>query len=201
MKQKTFAGLMGISLVVALAVRCSQPSEPAASSAAATNESKIGESYDSEIAWGEHLVRVGGCGDCHTPKKMTDKGPVQDSSLLLSGHPAQMPAPPVDQKELAAKGVAATQTLTAWVGPWGTSFAANISSDSTGIGNWKYEQFEKAIREGKYHGLDGSRPIMPPMPLESFVNFTDDELKAIFAYLKSTPPIKNVVPTYIPPAK
>jgi mono/diheme cytochrome c family protein len=201
MKQKTMAGLMGISLVVALAVRCSQPSEQSSPTTATSEQQLFGGVYATEVAWGDHLVRVGGCGDCHTPKKMTDKGPVQDSSLLLSGHPAQMPAPPVDQKELAAKGVAATQTLTAWVGPWGTSYAANISSDSTGIGNWKYEQFEKAIREGKYHGLDGSRPIMPPMPLEALMHYTDDEMKAIFAYLKSTPPVKNVVPAYQPPAQ
>lgn len=192
---------MGISLVTALAFSCSQSPETSPNASAPPDQKLYGGVYASEKEWGEHLVRVGGCGDCHTPKKMTDKGPLQDSTLLLSGHPAKMPAPPVDQKELAAKGVAATQTLTAWVGPWGTSFAANISSDSTGIGNWKFEQFEKAIREGKYHGLDGSRPIMPPMPLESFVHFTNEELSAIFAYLKSTPPTNNVVPAYVPPAK
>jgi hypothetical protein len=128
-------------------------------------------------------------------------GPVQDSSLLLSGHPAQMPPPPFDQKEAAAKGLGVTQTLTAWIGPWGTTYAANITSDSTGIGNWTLEQFSKAIRGGKYKGLDASRPIMPPMPIESFTHLTDDEVSAMFAYLKSTPAINNVVPAYQPPAK
>ena len=157
--------------------------------------------YETQVKWGEHLVNTQGCNDCHTPKKMTDKGPLDDSSILLSGHPAQMPMPPVDRKEMQTKGVAATQTLTAWVGPWGVSFSANLTSDSTGIGAWKEEQFIYAIRNGIYKGLEGSRPLMPPMPWHTIRNNTDDELKAIFAYLKSVPPIKNAVPAYMPPVK
>jgi len=156
--------------------------------------------YGSQVKWGEHLVLTGGCGDCHTPKKMTDQGPVDDSSLLLSGHPAQMPIPPVDRVDLQTKGVFATQTLTAWVGPWGVSFSANITPDSTGIGAWKEEQFIYALRNGVYKGLAGSRPLLPPMPWPSIKNFSDDELKAIFAYLKNVKPIKNVVPAFMPPA-
>ena len=156
--------------------------------------------YGSQVKWGEHLVLSGGCGDCHTPKKMTDLGPVDDSSLLLSGHPAQMPIPPVDRADLQTKGVFATQTLTSWVGPWGVSFSANITPDSTGIGAWKEEQFIYALRNGVYKGLAGSRPLLPPMPWPSIKNFSDDELKAIFAYLKNVKPIKNVVPAFMPPA-
>src|SRR5688500_7954126 len=95
-------------------------------------ESEFG-GYDSQAKWGEHIVLSGGCGDCHTPKKMTAQGPVDDSSLLLSVHPAQMPIPQVDRVDLQVKGVVATQTLTAWVGPWGVSFSANLTSDSTCI--------------------------------------------------------------------
>ena len=156
--------------------------------------------YGSQVKWGEHLVLTGGCGDCHTPKKMTAQGPVDDSSLLLSGHPAQMPIPPVDRVDLQTKGVFATQTLTSWVGPWGVSFSANITPDSTGIGSWTEEQFMYALRNGIYKGIEGSRPLLPPMPWPSIKNFSDDELKAIFAYLKSVNPIKNAVPTFMPPA-
>jgi hypothetical protein len=79
-----------------------------------------------------------------------------------------MPAPQFTGiKEAVAKGYAITQTLTSWVGPWGTSYAANLTPDKTGIGNWSEEQFMKAIREGKYKGMDGTRPIMPPMPGKS----------------------------------
>ena len=69
-----------------------------------------------------------------------------------------------------------------------------VTSDATGIGNWKEEQFIKAIREGKYKGLDNTRPLLPPMPWFVYKNLTDDDLKSIFAFLKSTNPVKNVVP-------
>jgi len=155
--------------------------------------------FESELKWGEHLVTVSACHDCHTPKKMTDHGPDIDSSLLLSGHPSQMDAPNVNRHELESKGVTATTDLTSWVGAWGISYTANLTSDATGIGSWKEEQFIYAIRNGIMKGLAGSRPMLPPMPWQMYKNMTDDELKAIFAYLKSTKPIHNVVPQPTPP--
>jgi len=155
--------------------------------------------YQSQEAWGEHLVASMGCNDCHTPKKMTDHGPDLDSSLLLSGHPAQMPIPDIDRKMVEKKGLAVTDMLTAWVGPWGVSFAANLTSDPTGIGNWQEENFIRAIREGKYKGIESARSLMPPMPWPMYKHLTDDELKAIFAFLKSTNPVSNLVPQVMPP--
>ncbi len=157
--------------------------------------------FGSSEKWGEHLVNTGGCNDCHTPRKMGPMGPVMDSSMLLSGHPAKMPPPDINRKEIQKKGLAVTQTLTAWVGPWGISYAANLTSDSTGIGGWKESQFLYALRYGKYMGLPDARPILPPMPWETIRNYSDDELKAIFAYLKTVKPVNNVVPTWAPPAK
>lgn len=150
--------------------------------------------FESQVKWGEHLVKVGGCNDCHTPKKMGPNGPEDDMSLMLSGHPAQQPPVTFDAKEAAKKGLVVTQTFTSWTGPWGTTFAANLTSDSTGIGHWTEAQFLKALKEKKWMGLDGTRPLMPPMSMMSATIMTDDELKAIFAYLKTTPPIKNVQP-------
>lgn len=161
--------------------------------------SKSDGGYESQQKWGEHLVRTMGCGDCHTPKKMGPMGPEDDSTLLLSGHPAKMPAPDVDRNGMETKGLVVTQTLTAWVGPWGISYTANLTSDTTGIGMWSEDQFLYAIRHGKLKGLPGSRSLLPPMPWQSFSNLTDDELKAIFAYLKSTKPIVNLVPQPAPP--
>lgn len=155
--------------------------------------------FESQVKWGEHIVTIGGCHDCHTPKKMGPMGPEDDSTRLLSGHPADMPVPDVDRAMIESKGLVTTQTLTSWVGPWGVSFSANLTSDTTGIGAWKEEQFFMAIREGKYKGLAGSRPLLPPMPWHMYRHMTDDELKAVFAYLKSTKPIVNVVPAPLPP--
>jgi hypothetical protein len=150
--------------------------------------------------WGENLVTVSACHDCHSPKIMTPMGPEIDSSRLLAGHIAGSPEPEFNKKEAQAKGLVVTSDLTTWVGPWGTSYTANLTSDATGIGNWTEEQFFRAIREGKFKGLPNSRSLLPPMPWQMYRNYSDEELRAIFAYLKSTKPVKNVVPAPLPPA-
>lgn len=176
-----------------------QTSSLASSALGAETAANMYGGYSTQEELGEHLVMIAGCHDCHTPKKMGEHGPELDMDLALSGHPAKMPPPPVNRKEMESKGIAATQTLTAWVGPWGISYAANITSDATGIGNWQENNFITAIREGKHKGLQNGRRILPPMPWEMFRYMTDDELKAVFAYLKSTKPIKNIVPAPEPP--
>ncbi|WP_406682979.1 c-type cytochrome [Seonamhaeicola sp. MEBiC1930] len=150
------------------------------------------------IVRGQYLVDTNGCHDCHTPKKFTEKGIAENHELSLSGHPADEKLPPFDP-ETAKAYVLFSMGLTSTTGPWGTSFAANLTPDATGIGSWTEEQFINCIRKGLYKGLEGSRPLLPPMPWKHYANFTDDDLKAIFAYLKSLKPIKNVVPAPIPP--
>lgn len=87
-----------------------------------------------------------------------------------------------------------TLDLNGWAGPWGATFAANLSSDETGIGNWTEEQFKKALTQGKWKGMDGNRSLLPPMPWQDFAHMTDEDVKSIFVFLKSTKPIKNVEP-------
>jgi hypothetical protein len=157
--------------------------------------------FESQVKWGEFLVIVSACHDCHSPKKMGPQGMEIDSSRLLAGHLAGSPEPDVNKKEIQGKGLTVTNDLTTWVGPWGTSYTANLTSDATGIGNWSEEQFILAIREGKFKGLRTSRNLLPPMPWQMYRSFRDDELKAIFAYLKSTRPVKNTVPPPLPPAE
>jgi hypothetical protein len=173
----------------ALLVFCNQPA--AKEEVAATSTGPI--SHDSMVKRGAYLVTIMGCNDCHSPKKMGPQGPYPDPDRLLSGHPADMPVGKFDTGT-AKNWILFNQMLTNYVGPWGISYSANITSDSTGIGNWTEQQFLKAIREGKYKGLDNTRPLLPPMPWPEFRHATDEDLKAIFAYLKSTKPVKNVVP-------
>jgi cytochrome c553 len=157
-------------------------------------------SKDSLVKRGHYLVSVIGCGDCHSPKKMGLHGPEEDTSRLLSGHPSYVPLAFVDTA--AAKNwLMFNGMLTAAVGPWGISFSANLTSDSTGIGSWTEEQFATALRKGKAKGLVNNRDLLPPMPWTNFSNLNDDDLKAIFAYLKTTRPVKNVVPAPIPPTQ
>jgi hypothetical protein len=155
--------------------------------------------YESQVKWGEHLVSVMGCHDCHTPKKMTEKGPEPDFTLALSGHHESMPVAKVDRKEFEAKGYIVTNDFTSWVGPWGISYAANLTPDETGTGNWTEEQFLNALKKKIMKGLPGTRPMLPPMAMMPFDLMRDDELKAIFAYLQTVQPIKNLVPQPTPP--
>lgn len=155
--------------------------------------------FESPVKWGEHIVHIAGCHDCHTPKKMTDHGPEMDMDRMLSGHPAGSPELPVNRKDMESKGLAVTGDLTAWVGPWGVSYTANLTPDSTGTIAWTEEQFMYALKNGIYKGLPGGRPMLPPMPWQEYKHMTDGEMKAIFAYLKSIKPVSNMVPPPLPP--
>jgi hypothetical protein len=158
----------------------------------------IPPSKDSLIKRGAYLVAAIGCNDCHSPKKMGPQGPEVDTTKALSGFPANGPAP-VESADEQKKGlVVFSGDLTAAAGPWGTTFAANITSDATGIGNWKEAQFKNAIRHGKYMGLDAERMLMPPMPWQDLNNLSDHDIKAIFYYLKTTKPVNNVPPAFRP---
>jgi hypothetical protein len=144
------------------------------------------------IERGDYLVRTSGCHDCHTPWKLGPNGPEPDMDLMLSGHPAELelPAPPEAVGPWLWHGAA---TNTAFAGPWGISYTANLTSDElTGIGAWTEDIFVRAIRTGRHWGQ--SRQILPPMPWQVYGQMTDEDLGAIFAYLKSVPPIRNQVP-------
>jgi len=151
-------------------------------------------SKDSLIKRGEYLVSIIGCDHCHSPKKMTPQGPVIDMDNRFSGYPADRPFGKVDSNIIKNGKVVFSADLLAAAGPWGVSFAANISGDETGIGNWTEDQFKKAITQGKWKGMDGGRMLLPPMPWESFKNLKDEDVSAIFAFLKSTKPVKNIEP-------
>ncbi len=198
MKKMTILMFLGCLASMLFLVQCAEKPKEEQSVVAAVVKPNYG-GYESQEQWGEHLVTIAGCNDCHTPKKMTAMGPEIDSSLLLSGHPSQLPPPDVNRKEMEGKGLIVTNDLTAWEGPWGISYTANLTSDPTGIGGWQESNFITAIREGKYKGLSSARSLLPPMPWPMYKNMTDDELKAIFAYLQSTNPVKNVVPEPVPP--
>lgn len=160
------------------------------------------EAQRAKIARGEYLVTVGGCNDCHTPFKMGPNGPEPDMSRRLSGHPSKlvMPAPPKHGNSPWAWSGAITNT--AFAGGWGVSYAANLTPDTvSGLGIWNEDLFIKTIRTGRHWGT--SRPILPPMPWQNFAQMTDDDLKAIYAYLRTIPAVRNEVPDAIvamPPA-
>jgi mono/diheme cytochrome c family protein len=179
--------LIGAALVLGAAA-CMKPAADSDASAARAR-----------VERGRYLVTIGGCNDCHTPLKMGPKGPEPDVARMLSGHPESFPitggtaAPsPTWLMTMAASG-------TAFSGPWGVSFAANLTPDeNTGLGIWTEEMFVKAVRTGRHMGV--SRPILPPMPWPNVGAMNDDDLKAVYAYLRSIQPVHNRVPDPLPPA-
>jgi hypothetical protein len=169
------------------AIAGDRPATPAAPEAANTEA----------IARGGYLVRFGSCHDCHTPFTMGPKGPAPDMTRALSGHPGDVTVPP--PPELKGPWVwAGLATNTAFAGPWGISFTANLTPDKdTGLGNWTEDMFIMALRTGRHEGK--GRPILPPMPYQFVGSLNDDDLKAVFAYLRSIPAIRNKVPSPIDP--
>lgn len=166
--------------------------------ARAQTPSKTTDSTAEKIARGKYIVTTSGCNDCHTPWVMGPKGPEPDMSRMLSGHPENAVLPPAP----AARGpwvMTASATNTAWAGPWGVSFTANLTPDAeTGLGKWTQRNFNETIRTGRHMGR--GRPILPPMPILMYKNFTDADMEAIFTYLQSIPAVKNRVPEPMPPA-
>jgi mono/diheme cytochrome c family protein len=155
---------------------------------------------DEKLARGKYLVTVAGCNDCHTPWKMGDRGPEPDMSRMLSGHPEAFVLPPAPRLPEGPWIVTAAATNTAWAGPWGTSFTANLTPDpETGLGKWTQRNFTETIRTGRHMGR--GRAILPPMPIPMYKNFTDADLEAIFGYLQTIPAIVNRVPEPLPPVK
>jgi len=146
---------------------------------------------------GGYLVTAMGCNDCHTPWKLGPKGPEPDMSRALSGHPADFVMPPAPKHDGPWTWSGAV-TNTAFAGPWGVSFTANLTPDvETGLGRWTADTFIAALRTGRHEGK--GRPILPPMPYRMIRTLTDEDLSSIFAYLQSLPPIRNRVPAPVDP--
>ncbi len=134
-------------------------------------------------ARGRQLVMLGGCNDCHTPKLPNGQ---PDMSRMLSGHPEGGPIPPE-----AEGAVTTNMLLTAWRGPWGLTLARNITPDrETGIGSWTLQDFKRTIRTG----VDPKgEALYPPMPIPDMQNLPDEDLTAIYNYLRTVKPIHNAV--------
>jgi mono/diheme cytochrome c family protein len=154
---------------------------------------------DARVERGRKLVALGGCRDCHTPLVMGPNGPAPDLAHDLAGHPEAMgKLPPAPALPPGPWAFVAAGTMTAWTGPWGVTYTANLTPDAeTGLGKWTEEAFIATVRTGKHLGK--GRPVLPPMPIASMQVLSDEELKDLFAYLKSLRPIHNRVPSPTPP--
>ncbi|HEX2253650.1 MAG TPA: diheme cytochrome c-553 [Thermoanaerobaculia bacterium] len=197
-----WSGLLILAVVPALAA-CQQAGPSGADSATDPAATADGAAYSTAASGdperGRYLVTVTGCHDCHTPLQMGPQGPQPDMARQLSGHPQDlvMPEPPAAVGPWVWHGAG---TNTAFAGPWGISYATNLTPDqNTGMGIWSEDMFVRAMRTGRHMGQ--SRQILPPMPWQNLAQATDEDLADIFAYLRSIPPLSNRVPEPVPPAE
>lgn len=188
---KTLLTLTAVIAVAGLFSACNKAPQPESGKTA--ESVSAGSATGSPIERGKYLVEnIGGCNDCHTPWKMGEHGPAPDMTKMLSGSPEGMRVPPPFITR--PWGWAGSETMTAFAGPWGISYSANLTPDmETGLGKWTEADFLKAMHTGVG---SHNRPIMPPMPWQALGHASDDDLKAIFAFLHSIPPIKNKVPDF-----
>jgi mono/diheme cytochrome c family protein len=119
-----------------------------------------------QVERGKYLVSFGGCMDCHTPGYFLGK---PDLTRYLAGSDVGFEIP----------------NLGVFVG-------SNLTPDKeTGLGNWTDAQIIAALQTGTRP--DG-RLLAPIMPWRAFANLTAADAKAIVAYLRTLPPVKNKVP-------
>lgn len=196
MKYKTILSIVTIVIIMFfMPISCKNDSHQSVESPDQVIESNV----ESEVVRGKYLVGIMGCGDCHSPKKMGANGPEVIPELLLSGYPSDRPVVNFNS-ELIKEGFAMFYPdLTAAAGPWGISFAGNLTPDETGIGSWSEEQFKIAMTKGKFKGMDNARMLLPPMPWFNYAEMKDEDIHAVFSYLKSIAPVNNVVPSPIGP--
>jgi mono/diheme cytochrome c family protein len=191
-----------VALVCLIAIVAGGCEMPGLDDAEASRDASVAPeiTQEAKLERGHYLVTIGGCNDCHTPWVMGANGPGPDMTRTLSGHPEDVPITVVPAASTdPAWGWAGAATNTAFAGPWGVSFAFNLTPDeNTGIGIWTEEMFVQALRSGKHMGQ--SRPILPPMPWFNYGKMTDEDLSAVYAYLRSIPPVQNRVPDPLPPA-
>jgi hypothetical protein len=179
-------GLVGTVALAAYGRASAKPPSTAAAKAGAGGAAERGA----------QLVHIGGCNHCHTPWVFNPElgMPVPDMKRMLSGHPADAPDPEgkPGKRDIALIG----PTFTSFAMPFGTVYAPNLTPDKdTGMGSWTEKMFVDAIRNGKHMGGSG-RAILPPMPWMDIASLPDADLKAVYAFLKSVPPVKNPVPAH-----
>lgn len=153
------------------------------------------DSKNAAIKRGKLLTEQFGCVYCHSPKKEMNGELVIDEERIFSGHPEGKVMPDITP-ELVGPGKwmgLYTMGMTAWGGPWGITYSANLTPDKeTGIGNLSKTEFISLIRLGIHSSM--TRTIQPPMPWSEISRLHEDELGAIYIYLNSIKPVKNKVP-------
>ena len=152
-----------------------------------------------EIEKGRIITEIFGCVDCHSPKIMEGEFLVNDPDKLFSGHPQDNVLPKFSPDIIGPdkwRGLF-TDDMTAWGGPWGISYSANLTPDKkTGIGKLTEENFVSILNIGIHSNMN--RKLMQPMPWKEISELEDEDIKAVYKYLRTVKPVKNKVPESVP---
>ena len=125
------------------------------------------------VRYGEYVVQVAGCGECHTP---AEKGRPVPGRFLAGG-----------------------QVFHSTIG---TVVSANLTPDNeTGTGKWSRDFFQQKFRDYLDYANDGPPKVSGPdgftlMPWLTFSRLPAGELDAIYAYLRTVKPVRNAVETH-----
>ena len=140
----------------------------------------------SYVERGHYLVNyLGYCVGCHTPLGPNRQS---DMSLFLSGVPAKFAGAKSGPPQVAG-----------FPGPRGSRvYAQNLTPDrETGIGTWTEEQFVRTFKTGVSPA--GFKYPVSPMEWELYANMKEEDVRAMYRYLRTVKPISNKVPDRIPP--
>jgi mono/diheme cytochrome c family protein len=118
------------------------------------------------------------------PESFSPRSVAHGETLAAAGHCASCHTSPGGQLFAGGYGVNT---------PFGMVYGTNITPDpGTGIGTWSFEAFVRAMREGV--ARDGSH-LFPAFPYNAYTKLTDDDLRALYAYLMTRQPVSATVPS------
>lgn len=120
----------------------------------------LAKNASAEVRHGWYLVRIAGCEDCHT---------------------AVMPNGQRNPAMMFAGGMR-------FSGPFGVAVSLNITPSPEGIGSMTEAQFARTLRTGRVDGT--GRKLSPIMPFDNFKNLKASDIRAIYAYLRTVPPVR-----------
>jgi len=127
-----------------------------------------------DVERGEYLTTILGCGGCHTEGALLG----QQSGPWLAGSKVGIAYSDYEEGDHPS-----------------IVFPANLTDDrATGLGRWSEKEIARAIRTGMGHSRD---ILIPVMPWPNYSLLTDDDARAIAAYLKSLPAVERPIPDNI----
>ncbi len=151
------------------------------------------EELATPLGRGEYLVHLAKCVHCHSPRPLNGTMREHRKDLEFGGGRRFETKPTFDELE---QDPGFASRLARKPEPKRFVTSPNLTTDPSGIPYYDEALFIQTIRTGKVAGV---RPLTRAMLWFEFRKLTDEDLKAIFAYIRSRPPIRHRVSNTDPP--